>query len=95
MPPAAYERLRAAAASFAGDPAAAPFVASPTELVQAQAERTGFVVLHEWAEILDWHFPPQQPDGTGRLTLVLPCGQWRGGSVGHRAQPGRVSGGRL
>jgi hypothetical protein len=42
--PAAHERLRAAADSFAGDPAAAPFVAA---LVQAQAERTGFVVLHE------------------------------------------------
>ncbi|MGW0315468.1 hypothetical protein [Streptomyces flavidovirens] len=34
-------------------------------LVQAQAgttSTTGFVVLHEWAEILERNFPPQLPD---------------------------------
>ncbi|MEU8883833.1 hypothetical protein [Streptomyces hydrogenans] len=33
-----------------------------TELVQAQAGTTGFVVLHRWVEILERHFPPQLPD---------------------------------
>jgi hypothetical protein len=60
--PAAHERLRAAAAALDADGAAAPFVAALTELVQAQADTTGFVVLHEWVEILDRHFPPEQPN---------------------------------
>ncbi|MFK4804125.1 hypothetical protein ACI3K5_36250 [Streptomyces sp. MPA0124] len=33
-----------------------------TELVQAQAGTTGFVVLHRWVEILERHFPLQLPD---------------------------------
>ncbi|MFF3343651.1 hypothetical protein [Streptomyces flavidovirens] len=39
-----------------------PFIDALNELVQAQAGTTGFVVLHEWAEILERHFPPQLPD---------------------------------
>jgi hypothetical protein len=27
-----------------------------------QADTTGFVVLHQWAEILERHFPPELPD---------------------------------
>ncbi|MEU2739394.1 hypothetical protein ABZ656_29505 [Streptomyces sp. NPDC007095] len=33
-----------------------------SELVQAQTDTTGFVVLHRWAEILERHFPPELPD---------------------------------
>ncbi|MFC9654173.1 hypothetical protein [Streptomyces sp. NPDC056937] len=36
---------------------AQPFVDALTELVQAQADATGFVVLHRWVEILERHFP--------------------------------------
>lgn len=32
------------------------------ELVQAQADTTGFIDLHKWAEILERHFPPEFPD---------------------------------
>ncbi|WP_327241232.1 hypothetical protein [Streptomyces sp. NBC_01320] len=39
-----------------------PFVDALSELVQAQADTTGIVVLHRWAEILEWHFPPELPD---------------------------------
>ncbi|MFD4863461.1 hypothetical protein [Streptomyces atratus] len=35
---------------------------SAGELVQAQAGTTGFVVLREWVEILERHFPPRLPD---------------------------------
>jgi hypothetical protein len=38
------------------------FVDVLTELVQAQADTTGFVVLHRWVEILERHFPPHLPD---------------------------------
>ncbi|MFE7980348.1 hypothetical protein [Streptomyces shenzhenensis] len=41
--------------------AAQPFVDEPTTLVQAQADTTDFVVLHQWAEILEHHFPPALP----------------------------------
>jgi hypothetical protein len=54
-------RLKRAAALPPG-PAAVPFVGAPTELVQAQADTTGFVVLHQWAEILERYFPPELPD---------------------------------
>ncbi|WP_327669459.1 MULTISPECIES: hypothetical protein [unclassified Streptomyces] len=60
--PAAHERLAQAAAALPPDTAAQPFVAALTELVQAQADTTGFVVLHRWVEILERHFPPQLPD---------------------------------
>lgn len=60
--PAAHERLKQAAAAMPPDTAAQPFVAALTELVQAQANTTGFVVLHEWVEILERHFPPRLPD---------------------------------
>jgi hypothetical protein len=60
--PAARERLEAAAASLASDAAAAPFVAALTQLVQTQVDPGGsFLGLHRWAEILDQHFPPEQP----------------------------------
>ncbi|MFJ6837975.1 hypothetical protein [Streptomyces sp. NPDC091209] len=50
-------------AAVASPPGTAPqtFVDALTELVQAQAD-TGFVVLHQWAEILERHFPPQLPN---------------------------------
>ncbi|MFD9053460.1 hypothetical protein [Streptomyces zaomyceticus] len=46
------------------DTPAQPLVEALTELVQAQADTTGFVVLHQWAEILERQFPPQRPDPT-------------------------------
>lgn len=60
--PTAHDRLKSAAAELPADTAAQPFVAALTELVQAQADTTGFVVLHRWAEILERHFPPELPD---------------------------------
>ncbi|MEU8522921.1 hypothetical protein [Streptomyces sp. NBC_01216] len=39
-----------------------PSRSSLTEVVQAQADTTGFVVLDRWAEILERHFPPRRPD---------------------------------
>ena len=60
--PAAHERLKQAAAALPPGTAAQPFVDALTELVQAQADTTGFVVLHQWAEILERHFPPELPD---------------------------------
>ncbi|MER5886941.1 hypothetical protein ABT160_24220 [Streptomyces sp. NPDC001941] len=60
--PAAHERLKQAAAGLPSGTPAQPFVDALTELVQAQADTTGVVVLHRWAEILERHFPPQLPD---------------------------------
>ncbi|MFE1613250.1 hypothetical protein ACFW7P_31490 [Streptomyces albidoflavus] len=42
--------------------AAQPFLDALTDLVQAQADTAGFVVLRRWVEILERHFPPQLPD---------------------------------
>ncbi|MEV4335311.1 hypothetical protein AB0K02_33260 [Streptomyces sp. NPDC049597] len=60
--PAVHERLKQAAAAMPADTAAKPFIDALTELVQAQADTEGFVVLHRWAEILEQHFPPDLPD---------------------------------
>lgn len=61
--PPAHARLRAAADALADrDTAAAPFVAALLQLAEAQAATTGFVVLHEWVDILDEHFPPEHPE---------------------------------
>ncbi|MHA5051105.1 hypothetical protein [Streptomyces sp. SD15] len=60
--PAVHERLQQAAAAMPPGTPAQPFIDALTELVQAQADTTGFVVLHRWAEILEQHFPPQLPD---------------------------------
>ncbi|WP_406251943.1 hypothetical protein [Streptomyces cyaneofuscatus] len=60
--PAACERLKQAAGAMPPGTPAQPFVDALTELVQAQADTTGFVALHRWAEILERHFPPQLPD---------------------------------
>ncbi|MFE2513336.1 hypothetical protein ACFXC9_33690 [Streptomyces naganishii] len=60
--PAAHARLKQAAAALPPGTAAQPFVDALTELVQAQADTTGFVVLHRWAEILERHFPPELPN---------------------------------
>ncbi|MEU2179820.1 MULTISPECIES: hypothetical protein [Streptomyces] len=60
--PAAHDRLKQAAAAMPPGTPAQPFIDALTELVQAQADTTGFVVLHEWAEILERHFPPRLPD---------------------------------
>ncbi|MGA4844780.1 hypothetical protein ACOBQB_00190 [Streptomyces sp. G5(2025)] len=49
-------------AGLTPDTPAQPFVDALTELVQAQADTIGFVVLHRWVEILERHFPPQLPD---------------------------------
>lgn len=60
--PAAFDRLRRAAAAVRDDAAAAPFAAALVSLVAQQAEDTGrFVPACQWAEILDRHFPPQRP----------------------------------
>ena len=47
--PTVYERLKQAAETLSPDSPAQPFVDALTELVQAQADTTGFVVLHRWA----------------------------------------------
>jgi hypothetical protein len=60
--PGAYERLQRAAAAIEPGTPAQPFIDALTELVQAQADTTGFVGLHQWVEILERHFPPQLPD---------------------------------
>ncbi|MEW2079307.1 hypothetical protein AB0941_38145 [Streptomyces sp. NPDC013433] len=60
--PAAHERLKRAVAAIEPGTPAQPFIDALTELVQAQADTAGFVVLHRWAEILERHFPPQLPD---------------------------------
>jgi hypothetical protein len=60
--PAAHERLKQAAAAMPPATAAQPFIDALTELVQAQASASGFVVLAEWAAILDRHFPQALPD---------------------------------
>ena len=60
--PAAHERLKRAVAAMPPDTPAQPFIDALTDLVQAQVDTTGFVVLHRWAEILERHFPPQLPD---------------------------------
>ncbi|MFE5549480.1 hypothetical protein ACFQ71_37500, partial [Streptomyces sp. NPDC056534] len=64
--PAAHERLKQTAAALPPGTPAQPFADALTELVQAQADTTGFVVLHRWAEVLERHFPPQlrDPDRT-------------------------------
>ncbi len=65
--PTAHERLKQAAAAMPPGTPAQPFIDALTELVQARADTTGFVVLHQWAEILERHFPPQLP-GLDRTT---------------------------
>jgi hypothetical protein len=57
--PLARDRLKAAAAEATVSDAAAPFVAALLELVNAQGDDLGRIVLPErWAEILNRHFPP-------------------------------------
>jgi hypothetical protein len=60
--PAAHERLKQAATAMPSDTPGQPFIDALTELVQAQADTTGFVTLPRWAEILERHFPPDLPD---------------------------------
>lgn len=60
--PAVHERLQQAATAMPAGTPAQPFIDALTELVQAQAGTDGFVPLHEWAEILERHFPPHLPD---------------------------------
>ncbi|MFI9781081.1 hypothetical protein ACIHCV_41730 [Streptomyces sp. NPDC051956] len=57
-----HEHLKQAATAMPPCTPAQPFIDALTELVQAQADTTGFVVLHHWVEILERHFPPQLPD---------------------------------
>ncbi|MFD8564965.1 hypothetical protein ACWDOR_44345 [Streptosporangium canum] len=59
--PAGYARLQAALQALPAEQRDNPFVAALTELATLQATQRGFVVLPEWAEILDRHFPPAQP----------------------------------
>lgn len=59
--PATHERLQQAAAVIEPGTPAQPFIDALSELVQAQADTTGFVVLHRWAQILERHFPPELP----------------------------------
>ncbi|MFB1046833.1 hypothetical protein [Streptomyces chrestomyceticus] len=59
---AAHDRLKKAAAELPAGIAAQPFADALTELVQAQADTTGYVPLHRWAQILERHFPPELPD---------------------------------
>ncbi|MFD8939239.1 hypothetical protein ACFV0R_28985 [Streptomyces sp. NPDC059578] len=60
--PAAHQRLQQAAAAVPPGTPAQPFIDALIELVQAQADTTGFVVRHRWAEVLERYFPPQLPD---------------------------------
>ncbi|MFI7135898.1 hypothetical protein ACIBQ1_60350 [Nonomuraea sp. NPDC050153] len=59
--PDAHARFQAALQALPAEQAASPFAASLAELVALQADQFhghgGFVVLREWAEILDRHFP--------------------------------------
>jgi hypothetical protein len=65
--PAAFDRLRRAAAALRDDDAAAPFAAALVALVAQQAEDTSrFVPAYRWAEILDQYFPPEG-NGPARL----------------------------
>lgn len=48
-------------ASAQAGPAGSARLDALAELVQAQADTTGFVVLHRWVEILERHFPPRLP----------------------------------
>ncbi|MET8420671.1 hypothetical protein ABZV41_34780 [Streptomyces sp. NPDC005098] len=59
---AAHERLRKARGRDARRHRRTAHVDALSELVQAQADTTGIVVLHRWAEILERHFPPELPD---------------------------------
>ncbi|MEV7011919.1 hypothetical protein [Streptosporangium sp. NPDC051022] len=62
--PAAYARLQQALNALPVDQRATPFVAALAELAELQATRRaaggGFVVLPEWAQILERHFPAQE-----------------------------------
>ncbi|WP_167469584.1 hypothetical protein [Streptomyces rubrogriseus] len=60
--PTVHERLKQAAETLPPDNPVQPCVDALTELVKAQADTTGFVVLHQWVEILERHVPPQLPD---------------------------------
>jgi hypothetical protein len=58
--PAAHERLLRAMMRVKLDAAAEPFVAALVDLVEAQGEDLGRIVLPErWAQILNRHFPPE------------------------------------
>lgn len=57
--PAAFDRLRKAAAAARDDAVAAPFAEALVALVAQQAEDLGrFVPAPRWAEILEQYFPP-------------------------------------
>lgn len=57
--PAAYGRLIEAVMKGQFEESAAPFVQALVELVEAQGEDLGRIVLPaRWAEILNKHFPP-------------------------------------
>ncbi|MFI6509643.1 hypothetical protein ACIBCT_18710 [Streptosporangium sp. NPDC050855] len=63
--PAGYTRLQEAVRALPAEQRESPFVAALAELVGLQAIRQasggGFVILPEWAKILDRHFPPERP----------------------------------
>ncbi|MEV4438951.1 hypothetical protein AB0K09_08020 [Streptomyces sp. NPDC049577] len=63
--PDAHERLKRAAAAIPADAAARPWIAALTELVQAQADTTGFVPLPRWAQI-------RKPAATSATTSACP-----------------------
>jgi len=57
--PAAFDRIRQAAAAARGDAAAAPFAEALVALVAQQAEDLGcFVPPYRWAKVLEQYFPP-------------------------------------
>lgn len=63
--PVAHERLLRAVGRGSFDESAMPFVEALVELVEAQGEDLGRIVLPErWAEILDRHFPPGEEPTT-------------------------------
>lgn len=51
--PAVHERLKQAVAAIEPGTSAQPFIDALAELVQAQADAAGFVVLHRLAKILE------------------------------------------
>lgn len=59
--PDVHARFQAALQALPADQAAAPFATALAELVALQAGRFyghgGFVILPEWADVLDRHFP--------------------------------------
>ncbi|GFN09352.1 hypothetical protein Smic_79080 [Streptomyces microflavus] len=82
--PAVCERLKQAAAAMPSGTPSQPFVDALTELVQAQAGTTGFVVLNRWGRSWNATSRPDCPTPTTpprSRAPARPIGQRRGGAT--------------